>query len=410
MRKRHAATPSCSLFFASHFDQIILKKINKKSTAPAQSKKGKYSTRLSNSLELGHHESFRTDDSFYRLLIESLSGYGIFTTDKKGNISSWNLGAEKLFGYSENEIIGQNASIIFRKEDIEKIQIKQKLESATLKTKVIIEQFYVRKDGSKFWASGLIFSLGDNADIARGFTFIVRDLTEKMEFAKRQDSFISTATHELKTPIASMKLYAQIVEREVKKSKNKINIKSVGELHKQLDKITSLMDYLLDVSKIQKGKIELEKTTFDMNILVEEIVATIQVVSKEHIIVRKGKVSAEVYGDRDRIGQVLTNLITNAIKYSPHSKKAIIISIDNKINIIISIQDFGIGIPKAEQNDIFGRFYRAVSILDLKIEGIGLGLYVAQQIVEAHKGKMWLESEVGKGSTFYFSLPREAKV
>jgi PAS domain S-box-containing protein len=360
-------------------------------------------------LALGHHESFRTNDNFYRLLVESLSGYGIFTTDKKGNISSWNPGAQKLFGYSENEIIGKNAYIIFRKEDLDKAQFQSKLELAALKTKVIIEQFYIRKNKSQFWASGLIFSLSDGEDTARGFTFIVRDLTEKMEFEKRQDSFISTASHELRTPMASMKLYTQIIEAEIKKSKNVRNIKSIAALHKQLDKILSLMDYLLDVSKIQKGKLELEKVSFDMNILIKEIISAIQIVSKEHVIVQQGKVNAKVYGDRDRLGQVLVNIITNAIKYSPGSKKVIVIGASNDQNTIISVQDFGLGIPKAEKSAVFHRFYRAGSALDHKIEGIGLGLYVAQQIVEAHNGKMWLESVEGKGSTFYFSIPNKIK-
>jgi len=386
-----------------------LKKLIKKPLDKAQSKKGKYSTRLSDSLALGHHESFRTNDNFYRLLVESLSGYGIFTTDKKGNISSWNPGAQKLFGYSENEIIGKNAYIIFRQENLGEAQFQSKLELAARKTKVIIEQFYIKKDKSEFWASGLIFSLSDGEDTARGFTFIVRDLTEKMEFEKRQDSFISTAAHELRTPIASMKLYTQIVEAEIKKSKNARNIKSVAALHKQLDKIMSLMDYLLDISKIQKGKLELVKVSFDMNILIEEIIAAIQIVSKEHVIIQQGKVNAKVYGDRDRFGQVLVNIITNAIKYSPGSSKVIVVGTSNKDNTIISVQDFGLGIPKEEKNAIFGRFYRAGSALDHKIEGIGLGLYVAQQIVEAHNGKMWLESVEGKGSTFYFSIPKKVK-
>ena len=384
-----------------------MKAINKISPHLPQSKKGKYSSRLSNSLALGHHESFRANDSFYRLLVESLTGYSVFTTDKEGNISSWNAGAQKLFGYKEKEIIGKNASIIFRQEDVNKQKLQKELHKAVTKGKVTVERFHVHKDGSQFWASGLIFSLGDEKDVARGFTFIVRDLTEKMEFEKRKDSFISTATHELKTPITSMKLYAQIVEQELKRSGNKPSLKSVIELNKQLDKVMALMDYLLDVAKIQKGTLELEKKPFDMNILIEEIIATIQIISKKHMIVQEGKIKGKVCGDRDRIGQVLGNLITNAIKYSPGANKAIIIGSDDENNITISVKDFGFGISQSEQSEIFGRFYRASAAIDNKIDGIGLGLYVAQQIVIAHKGKMWLESVKNKGSSFYFSIPRK---
>lgn len=380
--------------------------MGKKSSVVPQSKRGKYSARLSDTSFLGNHKSFRTNDSFYRLVVESL-GQAIFTTDKDGNVSSWNIGAQKLFGYKEKEIIGKNASLIFRQEDINHHQLQKELHKAAARGKVVIERYHRRKNGSQFWASGLIFSLIDEKNIARGFTFIVRDLTEKMEFEKRRDEFISTATHELKLPITSLKLYAEIVEEEIKKSKDKAIVQSVSELNKQVDRVTSLMDYLLDVDKVRKGKLELKKTSFDINELIKETVAAIQLGSKKHKIVRKGHIDELAYGDRNRLGQVLINLITNAIKYSPEANKVIVSVKKDANNLIVSIEDFGFGIAKSEQSEIFGRFYRANSARRHDIGGIGLGLYVARQIVVAHKGKMWLESEEGKGSTFYFTLPRD---
>lgn len=326
-----------------------------------------------------------------------------------GNISSWNAGAQKLFGYKEKEVIAKNILILLGKKNINKVKLQKEFDQVKKNGKIVVERYYVHKNGSQFWASGLVFSLGDEKDISRGYTFIVRDLTEKMEFEKRKDAFISTATHELKTPITSMKLYAQIVEQEIKKSKNKRNIKSIGELNNQLNKVMALMDYLLDVAKIQKGKLELHKTFFSMDILVEETIATIQMVSKKHIIVQQGKMKEKVHADRDRLKQVLINLITNAIKYSPGANKVIVIGTDDQNDLVISVKDFGFGISKSDQASIFGRFYRATTAIDHNIDGIGLGLYVAQQIIMAHKGKMWLESEKNKGSSFYFSLPRKTK-
>jgi signal transduction histidine kinase len=285
--------------------------------------------------------------------------------------------------------------------------LRKELRKAATKGKVVIERNHVRKDGSQFWASGLIFSLNDEKAAAQGFTFIVRDLTEKADFEKRKDSFISTATHELKSPITSLKLYAEIVEEETRRSKNKDHIRSVVDLNKQVDKIVTLMDYLLDVGKIQKGQLRLEKKFFDMNILIEETIVTIQLVSKKHMIVQEGRIVGRVYGDRNRLAQVLVNLITNAIKYSPEANQVIVIGADETRNVVISVRDFGLGIEGVEQPEIFGRFYRASGAVERKIEGIGLGLYVAKQIVMAHKGKMWLESEKDKGSSFYFSLPRK---
>ena len=336
-----------------------------------------------------------------------MTGYGVFTTDKKGTISSWNAGAQKLFGYKEKEIIGKNASLIFRQKDINKHKLQNELQKVTLKGKVIVERYHVHKDGSEFWASGLIFPLGDEKDISRGFTFIARDLTEKVEFEKRKDDFISTATHELKTPITSMKLYAQVVEQEIKKSGNKSNLRSVVVLNKQLTKVMALMDYLLDVDKIRKGKLELKKIIFDMNKLIKETIEMIQIVSLKHVIIHEGKVNKKIYGDKNRLGQVLANLITNAVKYSPSAEKVIVRSDNNTQETVISVKDFGFGISKTEQSRISGRFFRTSAAIEHKVDGIGLGLYVAKQIIKGHKGKLWFESEVDKGSTFYFSLPQK---
>jgi PAS domain S-box-containing protein len=386
----------------------MLKKIIHQKQPLSQSKKGKYSARLSDALVSGNHESFRTNDNFYRMLVQSLIGYAIFTTDKEGNISSWNDGAAKLLGYSENEIIGKNASTLYRLGEMGKTQLQKDLEKAAKKGKVVVERYHVQKNGFPLWASGVIFSLGDEKDVARGFTFIVRDLTEKMEFEKRKDAFISTATHELKTPVTSMKLYAQIVEREVMKSGIKTNIQSFHKLNQQLDKLITLMDYLLDVDKVQTGKLQLVKKSFDINILVDETIATIHSVSKNHTLVQEGKIQGKVCGDRERIAQVLANLITNAVKYSPGSNKTIIIGLkEDGRSIVISVKDFGLGISELEQPALFGRFYRASGAIENKIEGIGLGLYVAQQIIVAHNGKMWLESKKDEGSTFYFSIPKK---
>jgi signal transduction histidine kinase len=289
-------------------------------------------------------------------------------------------------------------------------KLKKELLEAVVKGKVVIERHHVRKDGTQFWASGLIFSLNDEKAATQGFTFIVRDLTEKVEFEKRKDSFISTATHELKSPITSLKLYGEILEAQTRQSNNKAYLQMVVDLNKQVHKIVTLMDYLLDVGKIQKGRLKLEKEFFDMNLLIKETIATIQMVSKNHTIIQAGKIKEKVYGDRDRLAQVLVNLLTNAVKYSPDANRVVVTGVGEARRAVISVKDFGLGIAEGEQSEIFDRFYRTNGAINLKIEGIGLGLYVAKQIVVAHKGKMWLESKKDKGSSFYFSLPRKDKI
>lgn len=374
-----------------------------------QSKKGKYSSRLSNTKKLGTHGSFRTNEGFYRMLIESLDGQSIFTTDKNGSISSWNVGSEKLFGWREKEIIGKNVSLVFTADDRKKGIPQKELREARKKDKVIEERTHIRKNGTFFWASGLIYALKDEKKVHRGFTFILVNRTEEKALDKRKDDFISTATHELKTPITRIRLFAEIVERQTKKTGDKIGLESVRELNVQLDRLTSLMNYLLDVAKIQQGKLALVKTSFDVSIFIKEVISIVRSISIEHIIRFAKSTNKEIYADRARISQVLTNLVSNAIKYSDKGSKVIVKSTHDKNNIIISIQDFGFGISKADQKLVFSRFYRANTAIERNIGGIGLGLYVAMQIVKAHHGRMWLKSVEGKGSTFYFSIPLKIK-
>lgn len=375
-----------------------------------QSSKGKFSSRLSNEKKLGKPGSFRSDEDFFRMMVESLKGYSLFTTDMAGNISSWNVGSEKLFGYKENEIIGKNFALIFTQEDIQKSIPEQELKKAKKSGKAIEEKNLVKKDGSLFWASGLVYSLKDKKGGRRGFTFILIDRSQEKAVDKRKDDFISTATHELKTPIASMRLFAEVVEKQTEERGDRIALDSVRELNVQLDRLTALMNYLLDVAKVQQGRFELNKTFFDVNQLIEGCILMIKSVSKERTInFIKDKNKKEIYADRERLGQVLTNLISNSVKYSAKEKEIIVKSEHKKNNIVISVQDFGAGIPEAEQKLIFNRFYRINSTINQHISGIGLGLYVAMQIVKAHHGKMWVKSTENKGSIFFLSIPIKEK-
>jgi signal transduction histidine kinase len=139
--------------------------------------------------------------------------------------------------------------------------------------------------------------------------------------------------------------------------------------------------------------------------LIDSTILDFKYTSKSHIVEYSHKSEVSIYADRERIAQVLINLISNAIKYSPQAKKIVVNSTIDKNNVKVSIQDFGLGIPTGEQSKIFGRFFRVKGKKEKGISGLGLGLYISQEIVTQHKGKLWVESTEGKGSTFYFSLP-----
>ena len=172
----------------------------------------------------------------------------------------------------------------------------------------------------------------------------------------------------------------------------------------QLNRLTDLINDLLDISRVQAGKLEYLDALFDLDVLAQKIVEKVQATAEAHQLLLENPAKACIYGDRNRIGQVLTNLLTNAIKYSPTSNSVIVQVEASENEARVSVQDFGIGIEQAQQGKIFDRFYQ-VSDKEVLPSGLGIGLYLAEQILKRHSGRIWVESAGGKGSTFRFTLP-----
>jgi signal transduction histidine kinase len=217
----------------------------------------------------------------------------------------------------------------------------------------------------------------------------------------RKDEFIGIASHELKTPLTSVKGYLDLLNKIEDKQPNKQFAQKALE---NVYKLERLVKDLLDVSKIQSGQLQLNTKEFNIDELIGETIASIQIVSATHKINRENTSGDLVISaDRQRIEQVLLNLLSNAIKYSPGETEVMISSEKTGSDLIIRVRDFGIGIPKEELPEIFERFYRTKDI-SVYISGFGLGLYICRNIILRHNGKIWAERE-NKGSSFYFSLP-----
>jgi signal transduction histidine kinase len=220
-----------------------------------------------------------------------------------------------------------------------------------------------------------------------------------------RDDFISVASHELKTPITSVKMFAQILKKHSQQIGDEKAITYFSKMDKQLNKLTELIYDLLNVSKIQAGKMEFREEVFDFDSAVKEIVDILQQSEIRHMIKLEGKTGKKIKGDEERIGQVINNLVSNAIKYSPKANEVIVeLSADNK-NVYVAVQDFGIGMQKEHLEKIFERFYRVYDTTDKTFPGLGIGLYISSEIVKRHGGKFWVDSSIGEGSTFHFSLP-----
>lgn len=233
----------------------------------------------------------------------------------------------------------------------------------------------------------------------------VYDITTEKEHEQRKNDFINMASHELKTPITSMKLYLELLERRVQKSQDIKTIEALKKIQRQTDRLQELINDLLDVSRIQTGKLRFQKESFDLCEGVEETIEVVGQLAKNHRILFKKKASINVYADRFRIYQVLTNLLTNAIKYSPPESKIIIKVTKEDKKAVVSVQDFGIGIDQDQLKKVFDRLYQVTDSKEKTFPGLGMGLYISKEIIRRHHGKIWVESQKGKGSTFNFTLP-----
>lgn len=240
---------------------------------------------------------------------------------------------------------------------------------------------------------------GDNILLA------IEDITNRKDIEKQKDAFIGIASHELKTPITTMKAFTQILEKRLSGRGDEKDAYLIQNINKQADRLTDLINDLLNTSKIQAGKLVLEKKKFDLNAVVRKAVVDFQFTTDTHQVIKEGEIKEKVFGDQSRIEQVLANLITNAIKYSPKADKVIVRLETNKTNAIVSVQDFGFGIAKRDQVKVFDSFYRTGDKEEKNVAGFGLGLFIAAEIIKGHHGKIWVESAKGKGSTFYFTLP-----
>jgi len=233
----------------------------------------------------------------------------------------------------------------------------------------------------------------------------IDDISHEKDLEQKKDDFVNMASHELKTPLTSMKLFIDSLFMQIKKYDDPRATKTVVSIRRQTEKLEQLVGGLLDISRIQTGKLFFQKEKFPLYPLIKEVMDMIQGMTEKHAIIYQGKRSFMLYADRFRIYQVLTNLLTNAVKYSPEGKEIIIHAKEEKGKVIVGVQDFGIGISKNVQKKIFERLYQVRDPDEKTFPGLGMGLYISKEIIKKHKGSIWVESQRGKGSTFFFSIP-----
>ena len=233
----------------------------------------------------------------------------------------------------------------------------------------------------------------------RAFT----DIHEQKLKDERKDEFLSLASHEMKTPLTIAKAYLQMLELTLDESDEEATL-FAKKANQSVDTLTELVSELLDVSKIRLGKLQYTLSTFDFNALIDDTVESIQLTTTTHRIIKSGTIYDQVYGDKNRLQQVLINLLSNAIKYSPDEKEVFITIEQMGDTIQVWVKDAGIGIAQNSLVKIFDKYHR-IEEHAVNFQGLGIGLFISFEIIQRHKGKLWAESEPGKGSVFHFTLP-----
>lgn len=236
------------------------------------------------------------------------------------------------------------------------------------------------------------------------FMLEFEDLTHMRNVIDEKDTFISVASHEVKTPLSIIKAYGQILDRELQEASPLVRM-AVNKVNEQTGKMTTLLNALLNTSKITTGTTALNFEIFNLCSLVSDIVDDLNTAISSHNIIIKEKADALVNADKTQVGAVITNLLTNAIKYSPNAKEVIVDIKTDESSATVCVQDFGIGIANSDLALIFQRFGRAETVKKSKIPGFGLGLYLSSEMIKMQGGTINFNSDEGKGSIFYFTLP-----
>lgn len=286
--------------------------------------------------------------------------------------------------------------------------VTEHLQEVLEKKKVITFEYERPPDdieqSNRWWVSTYYpIALGDD-EYAVGA--LVQDVTEQKLIDRRKDDFISMASHELKTPVTTIKAFTQILQHVPNISDDK-NRDYLLKISSEVNRLTKLINDFLDVSKIRTGRLHIIKEPFEFDDLVYETVAAYDALHKDFDIKLKGKTKKTILADRSRIGQVIRNLLDNAIKYSPHNKTIKITIASLAAGVKFSVQDHGIGISKENQLKIFESFYRAFESDKVDYPGLGIGLYISAEIIKAHGGIIGVQSKKGEGAIFHFTLLKE---
>ncbi|HEX8608685.1 MAG TPA: PAS domain-containing sensor histidine kinase, partial [Pedobacter sp.] len=327
----------------------------------------------------------------------------VWTAQPDGALDYVNENVSNDFGHSGEQIVGHGWQAFIHPEDLPKAIASW--QTALRSGDEYQVEFRLKfKDGEYYWHLARALPLIEDGKIELWLgTNTNIELQKSNE--RRKDEFLSIASHELKTPLTSIKAFNQIIGRlnDIDKIKGFINRSADHIL-----RLEKLINDLLDVTKINAGKLNYNMQPFSFKQMIAESIEGIQHAHTGHEIILESSADVAFNGDRFRLEQVMNNFLSNAVKYSPEGKQIVVNSKVEGDSIVVSVQDFGIGIAEESLDKLFDRYYR-VDNTAMRFEGLGLGLFISSEILKRHGGSFWIESKEGEGSTFYFRLPLNAE-
>jgi two-component system CheB/CheR fusion protein len=371
----------------------------------------------------------RTAEDTMRLVAESMRDYAIFTVDREGLITTWNVGAERLFGYTETEVLGQPMAVLYTPEDVREGVPQQEMQRARQEGRADDERWHLRKDSGRFYTSGIVTPLYEG-DVLRGYGKITRDMTsiKRAETAREEqlkheaarhaedratselkDEFLAVMSHELKNPLNLIQLTAELLLRTPEARELPAVSRAARTIRGAVQSQAQIIDDLLDLSRIQTGKLSLQAVALDAVPLVRMIVDALQADARAKGVTLQARLPAGslvLNADPVRVEQVVWNLLSNALKFTPGggSIEVVLERAGNEARLQVS--DTGRGIEAASLPHVFDMFKQAEGAGGSRLGGLGIGLALVRDLVRAHGGRVEALSEgPGLGATFVVHLP-----
>lgn len=369
----------------------------------------------------GLKEQYVPTAEFYSQIIDSLVDYSIFTVDTDLNINSWNSGATHIFQYETEEIIGKPFETIFTEED-KKAGIPQiEIDIALKAGRSLDVRWHICKDGKTFFADGLVFPLKDEDDAVIGFVKILRDITAKKEsedsikkYAKEleelnahKESVLAILSHDLRSPLAGIIQGAQYLETNFEKINPDLAKELLKEFHIAAVNELNMLDYLVEWTRIKYAAEAFVPSKIELVHSVKKVFNSLKETASINTINLHSEIeeNCSVFADEKMLLSILQNIVSNAIKHSHKGGEITLSAKQSDDMMIVAIKDSGKGMSKEIMDKLFAPQVKALSKAVEENKGAGIGLLLVKGFLEKNNGKIWVESEEGKGSSFYFTLP-----